>query len=59
MMGILNTLGFAVRARYPGSRLVMNAAGELGEQCRTRIAELGIGDVVEFGQLQQRQLHHP
>lgn len=38
----------AVRARYPGSRLVMNAAGELGEQCRTRIAELGIGDSVEI-----------
>lgn len=38
----------AVLAKYPGSRLVMNAAGELGEQCRARIAELGIGDVVEF-----------
>ncbi|MHB0866210.1 MAG: glycosyltransferase [Thermoleophilia bacterium] len=38
----------AVLVRHPGSRLVMNAAGELGEQCRTRIAELGIGDAVEF-----------
>ena len=38
----------AVRSKYPGSRLVMNAAGELGEQCRARIAELGIGDAVEF-----------
>jgi glycosyltransferase involved in cell wall biosynthesis len=38
----------AVRARYPGSRLVMNAAGELGERCRARVAELGIGDAVEF-----------
>jgi glycosyltransferase involved in cell wall biosynthesis len=26
----------------------MNAAGELGELCRARIAELGIGDAVEF-----------
>lgn len=38
----------AVLGKYPGSRLVMNAAGELGEQCRARIAELGIGDNVEF-----------
>lgn len=38
----------AVREKYPCSRLVMNAAGELGEQCRARIAELGIGDAVEF-----------
>jgi glycosyltransferase involved in cell wall biosynthesis len=38
----------AVRARYPGSRLVMNAAGELGEQCRARIAELNLGEAVEF-----------
>lgn len=37
-----------VRAKYPGSRLVMNAAGELGDQCRARIDELGIGDAVEF-----------
>jgi len=36
-----------VRARYPGSRLVMNAAGELADQCRARIAELGIGASVE------------
>lgn len=38
----------AVLARYPGSRLVMNAAGELGAQCRDRINELGISDAVEF-----------
>ncbi len=38
----------AVLAKHPGSRLVVNAAGELGEQCRARIAELGIGDAVEF-----------
>lgn len=38
----------AVRSKHPGSRLVMNAAGELGEQCRTKIGELGIGDAVEF-----------
>lgn len=38
----------AARARHPGSRLVMNAAGELGERCRARISELSIGDAVEF-----------
>lgn len=38
----------AVLAKYPGSRLVMNAAGEMGKQCRDRIAKLGIGDAVEF-----------
>jgi glycosyltransferase involved in cell wall biosynthesis len=38
----------AVLAKYHGSRLVMNAAGELGEQCRVKIAELGIGHAVEF-----------
>lgn len=53
MTEIYNPIGaieiFAlVRAKYPGSRLVMNAAGELGEQCRARIAELGISDAVEF-----------
>lgn len=37
-----------VRSRHPGSRLVMNAAGELGYRCRARIAELDIGDAVEF-----------
>lgn len=35
-------------SRYPGSRLVMNAAGELGEACRAHIAKLCIGDSVEF-----------
>ena len=53
MTEIYNPIGaieiFAeVLAKYPGARLVMNAAGELGEQCRARIAELGIGDAVEF-----------
>lgn len=53
MTEIYNPLGAieifaAVRAKYSGSRLVMNAAGELGEKCRARIAELGIGDAVEF-----------
>ncbi len=38
----------AVLAKYPGSRLVMNAAGELGELCRARIAEMGLGEAVEF-----------
>lgn len=53
MTEIYNPIGaieiFAtVLAKYPGSRLVMNAAGELGEHCRAKIAELGIGDAVEF-----------
>lgn len=53
MTEIYNPLGAieifaAVLAKYPGSRLVMNSAGELGEQCRTRIAKLGIGEAVEF-----------
>lgn len=38
----------AVLTKYPGSRLVMNADGEQGDQCRGRIAELGIIDSVEF-----------
>lgn len=38
----------AVWAKYPGSRLVMNADGELHRQCRAKIAELEIGDAVEF-----------
>lgn len=38
----------AVADKYPGSRLIMNAAGELGDLCRTRIVELGLGGVVEF-----------
>lgn len=53
MTEIYNPIGaieiFAsVLAKYPGSKLVMNAAGELGEQCRARIVELGIGDAIEF-----------
>ena len=53
MTEIYNPLGAieifaAVLAKYPGSRLVMNAVGEQGEQCRARIAELGIGEAVEF-----------
>jgi glycosyltransferase involved in cell wall biosynthesis len=38
----------SVLAKYPGSRLLMNAAGELGETCRSKIRELGIADAVEF-----------
>lgn len=38
----------AVRAKYPGSRLVMNAAGELGKECRAMIERLGISNDVEF-----------
>lgn len=53
MTDIYNPIGAieifaAILAKYSGSKLVMNAAGELGEQCRARIAELGIGDAVEF-----------
>jgi len=50
---IYNPLGalkiFAlILAKYPGSRLLMNAAGELGELCRARIEDLGISESVEF-----------
>jgi len=38
----------AVRDRHPGTRLVMNAAGELGSRCRQRIDELGLAGDVEF-----------
>lgn len=53
MTEIYNPIGavdiFAqVFSKHPGSRLVMNAAGELGDACRARIAELGIGGAVEF-----------
>lgn len=53
MTPIYNPIGaidiFAqVLMRHPGSKLVMNAAGELGDQCRTHIDELGLGDSVEF-----------
>ncbi len=53
MTEIYNPLGAidifaAVLLKYPGSQLVMNAAGELGPQCRVRIKELGLYDDVEF-----------
>jgi glycosyltransferase involved in cell wall biosynthesis len=53
MTEIYNPLGaieiFAqVLIKYPGSRLLMNAAGELDEQCKARIAELNISSAVEF-----------
>lgn len=53
MTDIYNPIGaidiFAeVLKRYPGSKLVMNAAGELGDACRARIADLNIGYAVEF-----------
>jgi glycosyltransferase involved in cell wall biosynthesis len=53
MTPIYNPLGaihiFAeIASRHPGSRLVMNAAGELGKACRERIAQLELGDSVEF-----------
>lgn len=53
MTEIYNPIGaidiFAkVLKRHSGSRLVMNAAGELDQACRNHIVELGIGDAVEF-----------
>lgn len=53
MTEIYNPLGaleiFArVRARYPGSKLLMNAAGELSAACRQRVCGLGIESSVEF-----------
>jgi glycosyltransferase involved in cell wall biosynthesis len=53
MTEIYNPIGaieiFAqVLAKHPGSRLVVNTAGELADACRARIAELGIGGAVEF-----------
>jgi glycosyltransferase involved in cell wall biosynthesis len=53
MTEIYNPIGaidiFAeVHTRHPGSKLVMNAAGELGARSRERIAQLGITDAVEF-----------
>lgn len=53
MTEIYNPIGaieiFAkVLIKHPDSRLVMNSAGELGEACRARIADLGIGGAVEF-----------
>lgn len=49
----------AVLARHPGSKLVMNASGELGGSCRSRIAKLNIGEAVEFltGITSWRDLH--
>lgn len=37
-----------VAARHPGSRLRMNAAGELLEECRRLVSEWGMGESVEF-----------
>ena len=53
MTEIYNPIGaleiFAhVHARYPGSKLLMNADGELSAACRQRISELGIESSVEF-----------
>lgn len=53
MTSIYNPLGAldifaAVRERHPGSRLLMNAAGEMRPECTERIAALGIADAVEF-----------
>ncbi len=53
MTEIYNPLGgleiFAeIHRRYPASRLLMNADGELGEVCRTKIVELGLTEAVEF-----------
>ena len=46
-MGVIDIFA-QVLQRYPGSKLVMNAAGELGPACRSHIAELGLVDAVEF-----------
>jgi len=53
MTAIYNPLGAidifaAIHRKHPGSRLVMNAAGEMGAQCRARIAELGLEGEVRF-----------
>lgn len=53
MTEIYNPLGileifFEILSRYPESRLLMNAAGELGDQVRARVREKGLGDAVEF-----------
>ncbi len=53
MTEIYNPLGglaiFAeIHRRYPASRLLMNAAGELGDACRRKIKELHLEDAVEF-----------
>lgn len=37
-----------VAARYPGTRLRMNAAGELLEDCRRTVSDWGMQDSVEF-----------
>lgn len=53
MTEIYNPLGcleifFEIHRRYPASRLLMNADGELAEVCRTKISELGVAHAVEF-----------
>ncbi|MEK8049892.1 glycosyltransferase [Ideonella sp. DXS22W] len=53
MTEIYNPLGAidifaAIRSRHPGSRLLMNAAGELGGICRERIAALALTEDVDF-----------
>lgn len=53
MTEIYNPLGtleiFAdVSGRHPGSKLLMNAAGEMRKQCEERIGQLGISHAVEF-----------
>ena len=53
MTQIYNPIGaieiFAqILARYPGSRLLVNAMGEMDTQCKAKIRDLGISDAVEF-----------
>ena len=53
MTEIYNPIGaleifYQVLAKYPGSKMLMNEAGELGELCRDKIRELSIDDSVEF-----------
>ena len=37
-----------IHQRHPGSRLLMNAVGELHDDCRSWIAQRGLGAAVEF-----------
>jgi len=37
-----------VQKRYPGSTMLMNASGELFDECRSRIRELGLTSKIEF-----------
>ena len=38
----------AVQRKYPDSRMLMNASGELLDHCRSKIEESGLADKIEF-----------